>query len=144
MLNSILKGFYERDIQKLIDEINLFQHEETLWKVGGAVRNSAGNLALHIIGGTNHLIGAKLAGTGYVRNREQEFARKHVPREVLVSQLSDLIPMIAKTFDSLSMDDEYPIPFDDATRTNGYVMVQLLAHLNYHLGQVNYLRRLLD
>ncbi|MBA4053701.1 MAG: DinB superfamily protein, partial [Marivirga sp.] len=80
MLNSILANFYERDIRKLIEEINLFRMEENLWRTQGSVKNSSGNLVLHIIGGTNYLIGATLAHTGYVRNRDQEFTIKGVQR----------------------------------------------------------------
>lgn len=136
-------GFYERDISKLIEEVNLFKKEEDLWKIHGAVKNSAGNLALHIIGGLNYLIGAKLGHTDYVRHRDQEFTRKDVARKDLVSQLADLIPMITVTLSELDMEQEYPIMFDDAKRSNSYVLIQLSLHLNYHLGQVNYLRRIL-
>ena len=91
MLNSTLANFYERDLRKLIEEINLFNNEENLWRTRGSVKNSSGNLSLHIIGGLNHLIGATLAHTGYIRNREQEFIRKGVERKVLVAQLEELI-----------------------------------------------------
>jgi len=147
MLNNVLAGFYERDIRKLIEEINLFKDEENLWRTQGSVKNSCGNLALHIIGGLNHLIGATLAHTGYVRNRDQEFTKKGVARKDLVVQLEELIQMINKTINSFAPEElgvEYPIFFDKPKTSNGYVLVQLLAHLNYHLGQVNYLRRVLE
>jgi hypothetical protein len=147
MLNNDLADFYERDLRKLIDEVNLFKNEEDLWKTHGSVKNTSGNLVLHIIGGLNHLIGATLAKTGYVRDREQEFARKSVERKVLVTQLEELIPMIKKTVNAFTkeqMDAEYPIFFDKPKTSVSYVLVQLLAHLNYHLGQVNYLRRILE
>jgi len=147
MLNTILADFYERDIRKLIEEINLFKNEEDLWRTEGAVRNSAGNLVLHIIGGTNYLIGNKLADTGYVRNRDQEFIQKGVDRKDLASQLNLLIDMVKNALNGLSpeqMDAEYPMLFDDKKVSTSYLLVQLLAHLNYHLGQINYLRRILD
>ena len=97
MLNSVLANFYERDIRKLIEEVNLFKNEENLWRTQGSVKNSSGNLVLHIIGGTNHLIGATLAHTGYVRDRDQEFVKKGVARKDLVDQLEKLIPLINKT-----------------------------------------------
>jgi len=131
MLNNVLANFHERDIRKLIEEINLFRNEENLWKTQGSVKNSSGNLALHIIGGMNYLIGATLAKTGYVRDRDQEFIRKGVPRQEIVTQLEALIPMINQTLNALGhdgMEAEY----------------QLLVHLNYHLGQVNYLRRVFE
>ena len=144
MLNIILAGFYERDLNKLIDEINLFKSEEDLWKTNGMIANSSGNLVLHLIGGMNYLIGTHMAQTGYVRDRDKEFTTKGIERDSLVSQLKDLIILIKGTLLSLSpeqMEAEYPLVFDDAKRSHTYLLVQLLAHLNYHLGQVNYLRR---
>lgn len=146
-MNSILANFYERDIRKLIEEINLFKNEENLWRIHGSVKNSSGNLALHIIGGMNYLIGTTLAQTGYVRNRDQEFIQKGVPRKEIVAQLETLIPMITETLKNLSeeqMESEYPMMFDDMITSKSYVLVQLLVHLNYHLGQVNYLRRIFE
>lgn len=147
MLNSTLANFYERDIRKLIEEVNLFRNEEDLWQTRGSVKNSGGNLVLHIVGGLNHLIGATLAHTGYVRNRDQEFIRKEVERKELVAQLEFLIPMINETLSALTLEDieaEYPIFFDYPKATTSYVLLQLLLHLNYHLGQVNYLRRIFE
>lgn len=143
-MNAILAAFYERDLRKLIDEINAFSNESNLWKTHGTIRNTAGNLALHIIGGTNYLIGTMLAKTGYVRNREREFTDKNVARSVLIRDLESLIPLVTATLRNLDLNETFPIPFDDAPRTNAYVLTQLLAHLNYHLGQVNYLRRALE
>jgi len=147
MLNNILAKFYERDLDKLIEEINLFKNEEDLWKTAGSVKNSCGNLALHLIGGLNYLIGATLAQTNYVRNRDQEFIRKDVERKELVAQLEELISLINQTLTALTseqMEAEFPIFFDKPKTSVSYVLVQLLAHLNYHLGQVNYLRRVLE
>ena len=147
MLNSVLANFYERDIRKLIEEVNSFRSEENLWRTQGSVKNSAGNLALHIIGGLNYLIGATLAQTGYVRDRDQEFIRKGVERKDLVVQLEELIPMINETLNALvpeQIEAEYPMFFDKPNTSTGYVLVQLLVHLNYHLGQANYLRRILE
>jgi hypothetical protein len=146
MLNNILANFYERDIRKLIEEINLFKNEEDIWKTAGSVKNSCGNLALHIIGGLNYLIGTTLAQTNYVRNREQEFIRKDVERKELVAQLEALISLINQALTALTaeMEAEFPIFFDKPKASVSYVLMQLLAHLNYHLGQVNYLRRVLE
>jgi hypothetical protein len=147
MLTIILADFYERDIRKLIAEINLFSNEENLWRTQGSLRNSSGNLVLHIIGGLSHLIGAILGHTGYVRDREQVFIRKGVERKFLVAQLEDLIPMINQTLNNLGpneMEADYPIFFDKPNTSVSYVLMQLALHLNYHLGQVNYLRRILE
>jgi hypothetical protein len=147
MLNDVLANFYERDIRKLIEEVHLFKNEENLWRTHGSVKNSSGNLVLHIIGGLNYLIGTILARTGYVRSRDQEFIIKGVARKELVAQLEELIPMINETLNALTperMEAEYPIFFDKPKTTTSYVLIQLSLHLNYHLGQVNYLRRVLE
>jgi hypothetical protein len=144
MLNNVMAGFYDRGLRKLIEEVNLFKNEADLWRVTGSVKNSAGNIVLHIIGGTNYLVGTTLAHTGYIRDRDEEFIKKGVAREELIIQLEELIVLINTTLNSFSDEDmqaDYPMIFDDAKRSNTYVLMQLLVHLNYHLGQVNYLRR---
>jgi hypothetical protein len=95
----------------------------------------------------NHFIGATLAETRYVRNRDQEFTLKNIPKNKLVSQLEELISLVSKTLNTLTgeqMKSDFPIFFDEPDTSTTYVLVQLLAHLNYHLGQVNYLRRTLE
>ena len=147
MLNETLSDFYERDISKLIEEINLFKNDENIWKTTGSIKNSCGNLVLHIIGGMNYLIGATLANTGYIRNRDEEFTKKEIPKSELVAKLKDLSQMIKRTlgkFDDVRLEAPYPIFFDKPGASTGYVLTQLSLHLNYHLGQVNYLRRMLE
>ena len=147
MTNSEIASLYERDISKLMEEINSFKNEETLWKTCGTIKNSAGNLALHIIGGLNYLIGAILSNTGYIRNRDQEFTNKGISRTVITEQLQQLVIMINKSVAQLTpgqMMSPYPIFFDKENATISYVLTQLLLHLNYHLGQINYLRRVLE
>lgn len=146
MIVTILE-FFDRDINKMINEIKLFRNEDNLWKVQGDIKNPAGNLALHIIGGNNHHIGAILGKTGYERNREIEFSTKDVPKAELISGLEKLKLTITKTFTRLTNEDLekiHPAFFDSEGTTTGYVLTQLLLHLNYHLGQVNYLRRVLE
>ena len=143
----MLANLYERDLRRVIDEVNSFKNEEDLWKTAGSVKNSTGNLVSHLIGGMNHHIGATLGHTGYVRNRDLEFSVKGTPRKELVAQLEALILVVRETLDGFTpekMEAEFPFPFDGANNSNSYVLTQLLLHLNYHLGQINYLRRILE
>lgn len=147
MLNTILANLYEKDLRVLITEVNQFKNEDNLWKTMGTVKNSAGNLVLHIIGGLNHFFGATLAHTGYVRNRDQEFSNKGVKREDLVAGLEKVIIVVTKTLNDLTQQDleaEYPIIFDGEKKTTMFIVVRMYAHLSYHLGQVNYLRRIVE
>lgn len=144
MTNIEFSNLFERDIRKLIEEINLFTNEENLWKTSGSIKNSCGNLALHIIGGLNYLIGTTLSHTGYMRNREQEFSDKGIAKKLIVDQLEEVVVVINKTLNELTpvqMELPYPQFFDKEGASISYVLTQLLLHLNYHLGQVNYLRR---
>ena len=147
MTNNEIASHYESDILKLIEEVNSFKNEENLWNTCGTIKNSSGNIALHIIGGLNYLVGAKLSHTGYVRNRDQEFTVKRVDRKIIIEQLQGLLGLIKNTISKMTqeqMESPFPIFFDKENATNDYVLIQLLLHLNYHLGQVNYLRRSLE
>lgn len=147
MTNIEIANFYGRDVRKFMEEISLFRSEDNLWKTCGTIKNPAGNLALHITGGLNFLIGATLGRTGYIRNRDREFTDKGLDRKVILEKLGELIPMINKTITSMTAEQlnaPYPIFFDKEGATTSYVLTQLMLHLNYHLGQVNYLRRALE
>jgi len=147
MLNTILADLYECDLRKMIEEVNLFKDEQNLWRTQGSVKNSCGNLVLHITGGLNHYFGATLAHTGYIRDRDQEFSKKGVKREELVAQLEQVIPVMNETLSALTTEQieaDFPIFFDKPNTSVTYVAIRMLAHLGYHLGQVNYLRRVLE
>lgn len=143
----MLASFYERDIQKLMDEISQFQNEENIWRTTGSIQNSSGNLVLHFVGGMHYFIGNLLTNNGYIRNREEEFTTKNIARHVLLSDLQKIKTLVVKTISDLNqeqMEASFPIAFDNANNSVQYVLTQLLIHLNYHLGQINYLRRILE
>lgn len=131
-------------LDRLENEIKQFQHESEIWKVTGDISNSAGNLTLHLIGNLNHFIGAELGKTGYVRDRDNEFVTRDLHREVLIRMISETRLMLEKTFANLNEED-LAKPFRLNTfgegKTTGFVLILLAGHLNYHLGQINYLRR---
>ncbi len=147
MMTQTLIILFERDLNKLKEELLAYQSEENIWKVEGNIANSAGNLVLHLIGNLNTYIGAEIGKTGYVRNRPLEFSDKNVPRTKLLKELDDTIQVIKEALPRLSAEDfeaEYPILVFDRKTSTEYFLTHLVAHLAYHLGQVNYHRRLLD
>lgn len=147
MLTATLIKLFKRDLNKLIDEVNLYKDESNLWTLNGLVANSTGTLCLHLVGNLNHFIGAALGETGYIRQRDLEFSLRHVPRTELIKQVQDTIVIVETTLSKLTASDlqkEYRRnPFEDYMTTE-YFLVHLSMHLAYHLGQVNYHRRLLD
>ena len=74
-----LSQLFLRDLDKLKTEITSFKDEKKIWEISGDIKNSAGNLCLHLCGNLQHFIGAVLGNSGYVRNRDAEFSRKNVP-----------------------------------------------------------------
>jgi hypothetical protein len=147
MLTDTLKKLYRRDLEKAITEINLYRNENLIWQVEKNIANSAGNLILHLVGNLNTYIGAVIGKTGYVRNRELEFSLKNIPRAELVKNLRDTIVVVESSLGKMppeQLNEEYPVlVFDNKTSTE-YLLVHLATHLTYHLGQINYHRRLLD
>ncbi|HMK04128.1 MAG TPA: DUF1572 family protein [Ferruginibacter sp.] len=147
MLKETLIELFERDLRKLMEEINLYGDEDNLWLVKGSISNSAGNLCLHLLGNLNHFIGETLGNTGYVRHRDDEFALKNIPRQDLLINIENCIIIVKDTLGKLTAGDlEKGFPLEKHGRivSTIHMLVHLLAHLSYHLGQVNYHRRLLD
>lgn len=147
MLLKTLKYLFKRDLEKLKKEIIAYQQEENIWIVDKNITNCGGNLCLHLVGNLNHFMGNYLGNTGYVRQRDLEFSLKNVPRVTLIKQVEDTIVVIENTLNKLTeadLEKEYPIiVFKDKMET-GLFLSHLTTHLTYHLGQINYHRRLLD
>ena len=136
----------DRDLSKLEDEIKLYPTEESLWTTSGAIKNPGGNLCLHLCGNLQHYIGAVLGGSGYVRNRENEFASRNIPRELLIQEINKTKTAVCSALeklDPLVLEKDYPERVFNNAMTTGHFLIHLSAHLGYHLGQVNYHRRLL-
>jgi len=146
MLRESLLEIFERDLNKLKEEINLYKDENSLWIVKKEISNSAGNLCLHLMGNLNHFIGAELGKTGYVRDRENEFTAKNVSAKVLINYIENTIEIVKHTLENLSSDDldkDFPQQKHSKTVKTDFMLLHLIAHFNYHLGQINYHRRLI-
>lgn len=147
MLTETLSAIFKIDLAKLKSEIEQYQDEKNIWRTDKGIANSAGNLCLHLVGNLNTYIGKELGGTGYTRNRELEFSAKDILRTELISRVSDVAMIVESTLNKLTTDDlakEYPVIVFDKPMSTEYFLVHLVAHLDYHLGQINYHRRLLD
>lgn len=142
-----LKTLFNRDLNKLKREILSYKIEKNLWVVEKDIINSGGNLCLHIIGNLNAYIGAVLGSTGYMRNRTLEFSAKDVPKKELIAKIEEVTAVVNKSLENLDatkLAEEYPILVFKEKMSIEYFLTHLLSHLSYHLGQINYHRRLLD
>ena len=144
---EILKTIFNRDLIKLKEEITSYTKEENLWLTTEEFSNSAGNLCLHLVGNLNTYIGTNLGNTGYVRERDKEFSLKNIPRSELLLMVNKTMDVIDRSLSALSEDDlqkEYPRDLLGSIPSILRFLVHLTTHLTYHLGQINYHRKILD
>jgi len=147
MLIETLKSLFRRDLEKLKKEIESFKSEDAIWAKGEDIPNSAGNLCLHLCGNLSHFIGAQFGETRYIRNRDLEFSDSGVARAELVSKINETIVAVEQGLGKITEEQlaqTYPIKVFADDNTTEWMLIHLTTHLSYHLGQVNYHRRLLD
>ena len=140
-----LTFLFLRDLDKLIGEINQYPTEESIWLLSGDVKNSGGTLSLHLAGNLQHFIGAQLGSSGYVRDRDYEFSARNVPKSQLIQEVEKAKEVIKNVIPKLTdeqLKKEFPGQIPIEATTEGFLL-HLYNHLGYHLGQVNYHRRLL-
>lgn len=146
MLKASLIEFYQRDLLKVIEELNAYPNEADIWTVKGGINNSAGNLCLHIIGNLNHFIGATLGKSAYIRDRDLEFSAKNVPRKDMIAELEKTMTVVSWVLRGMTdakFEADFPLEKHGKIVSTVNMLLHLLAHLNYHLGQINYHRRLI-
>lgn len=146
---SALALLFDKDLGTLRTELEGYPDDASVWAMRPGINNSAGTLVLHLTGNLKHFVGASLGATGYVRDREGEFGDRDLPRQALLQRIDETREVVAKTLGALA-DAELDRPFPgkgpqalgDAP-TTGAILVYMFGHFAYHLGQVNYHRRLL-
>lgn len=147
MLTKTLIKIFTRDLNKLKIEIDAYKREENLWLLDKEIKNSAGNLCLHLVGNLNHFIGAILGDSGYIRQRNLEFSLKNVLKTELLQQIDDTMQLVENELVKLTAEDlekQYPMDVFKEPMSTEFFLVHLSTHLSYHLGQINYHRRLID
>ena len=144
-MQKSLSAVFEKDLIRLKSEIEAYSVEQKLWMKAEGISNSAGNLCLHILGNLNNDIGAILGNTGYVRNRPAEFSEK-TSKDYLLKLLDETTEMVKQTISNLDsevLNQTYPDNVFGYEMKTEYFLIHLVGHLNYHLGQINYHRRIL-
>ncbi len=141
-----LAALFKRDLSRLIQEVSAFPDEATLWAKQEGVSNSAGNLALHLEGNLREYVGRQLGNIDYIRDRQSEFSSTGISLEDVLSGIRDLPDSISQVVAGLApeaLDRTYPEAALGILLTTRQFLIHLLSHLNYHLGQIDYIRRIL-
>ena len=144
-LASAIGAILVRELTSLRQEIEAYPSDADLWRVVPGITNSAGTLALHLAGNLQHFVGSILGGTAYVRNRDVEFSARGLSKAQLVAQVTDAISAVEQTFMRLGpadLESEYPEAVAKVRVNTGDFLIHLASHLAYHLGQVDYHRRI--
>lgn len=142
-----ITSLYLTQLDALSKEITLYKNEENIWKLAGTLSNTPGNLCLHICGNLKHFIGSMIGNTGYVRNRDKEFSDKNVSRNELLDLIEETKKDVSDSLGRLKDKDFHKIYTDKKFGENptyAFIFSRLISHLSYHLGQINYHRRILD
>ncbi len=145
MIVDYISSVITRELRALRSELECYADEADIWKTPDGITNSAGTLALHLAGNLRHYIGTVLGGNGYVRDRAAEFARRDVPREELIADVDRAIEDVTRGLSGVSdeaLGDRFPQTVADISLDTGDFLIHLASHLAYHLGQINYHRRI--
>lgn len=142
-ISTELAALFARDLTRLAQEIEAFPSDDALWETVPGVANSAGNLALHLEGNLLAFVGQRLGNVPYTRDRPAEFSTKNLTRTELVARVHHVRETIPPVFASVDFEAKFPENVLGPELTSRQFVIHLLGHLNYHLGQIDYLRRFL-
>ena len=141
------KELFVRTLSALKEDIASYKNEADIWILKGEIKNTPGNLAMHLCGNLKHTIGKVLGGANYTRNRDGEFSARDISKDGILKEIDGTIDMIGPVLDRLTTTDlAKPWPEDTfgEGQTIGSILMRILYHFGYHAGQVNYHRRILD
>jgi uncharacterized damage-inducible protein DinB len=143
---TVIAGMLTRELRALRRELEAYENEGDIWRLAPPIANSAGTLALHLAGNLRHYVGAQWGGTGYVRDRDAEFRDRGISRRELLSRVDAAIGEVEQALSGVTdaqLAAPFPEPIARMTVNSGEFLIHLAAHAAYHLGQVDYHRRLL-
>lgn len=144
MMIPIIQAMLLRELAAVQRSVEAYPDDASLWAQPTGLPNAGGTLVLHLAGNLQHYVGAVLGRSGYKRDRPAEFARRDLPRAELLREISASIDAVKRTLPTLSeasLSQPFPEPIGGRTLTIEVFLVHLATHLAYHLGQLDYHRR---
>jgi uncharacterized damage-inducible protein DinB len=134
--------YYQKIAEEIHELVDPLSHEQ-IWSKPYAYGNSIGHLLLHITGNLSYYIGAQIAQTGYVRNRELEFtSTEQTSKENLLKSFDDCMVMVQATLASQSPADwgaPYTAKGEEDAGDRFTIFLRCAAHAYHHAGQFIYL-----
>jgi DinB superfamily len=146
--DTIAAGFISsyRDLARRARELAENLSEEQFWARPYPYGNSFGHLTLHLIGNLNYYIGAQIARTGYVRDREREFTEEaHPSKEEVLRRLDEAVELVIATLETQSVEnwsDAYEaVGATDFVKNRFSIFLRCATHFHHHVGQMIYLEK---
>ena len=135
-----------RELKALRREIESYPSDDDLWQIPPGIANPGGNLALHLAGNLQYFLGNVLGNNGYVRNRDAEFGSRDIPRAELLREIDNAIAAVELGMSKVREEDlakPFPEKVGGVSSSTGAFLAHFATHLAYHLGQVDYHRRIM-
>lgn len=134
-----------RELRALRREVEAYPDEAAIWVVPEGISNSCGTLVLHLVGNLRTYVGKQVGGDAYERDRPREFAARNLSRAELLREIDATIAAVDGAMPKLTAETlaaRYPLAVGPVTVNAQDFLLHLAVHLGYHLGQVDYHRRL--
>ncbi len=134
-----------RDLRALRREVEAYPDDDSVWAVPNGIANSCGTLVLHLAGNLRTYVGQQLGGVAYERDRPREFAARGLPRPELLRDIDETIAAVDAALPALTAERlaaPFPLAIGTVTVNAQDFLLHVATHLGYHLGQVDYHRRL--
>lgn len=143
-MTADLASLFRRDLTRLGQQVEAFPDDDLLWQTPPQVTNPPGNLVLHLDGNLREYVGRQLGNVPYARNRPFEFSARGVSKQELlirVAELKELIPSVIERLTPEQMEKLHPEVVLEVPMSTAAFLLHLYGHLNWHLGQIDSLRR---
>jgi len=150
-LNATLANDFTRFYQEAARKVHSLVEpltDEQIWTRPYPYGNSIGHLLLHLTGNLSYYIAGEIGGSGYVRNRPQEFAdTSRAPKAVLLKMFDGTLEMVVAVLQKQSEQD-----WSAAYTAKGFedcgdrftAILRCAAHISHHTGQIIYLCKELE
>ena len=143
LCSCLAHEFRERatDLHKWVDPLS----DGQFWRNPFSHANSVGHLVLHLTGNLSYYVGARIAGSGYVRNRDLEFTESRNPTKAeVLKRFDDTLSMVVATIEKQSESDwgaPYSAERESFAKDRFTLLLRCASHLYHHIGQIIYLSR---
>lgn len=145
-ISSDFAAYYEyiaAHLHKWVDPLS----QEQFWRNPFSYGNSVGHLVLHLTGNLNYYIGARVAGTGYVRHRDREFTEpEKLEKKKVLEAFDQAIAMVVASARSQVPSDwlmPYSAEREPEAQERFMIFLRCAGHAYHHVGQIIFLSKAL-